>query len=107
VLIPSPLVALPLVMMGLLAPAANTALLARMGRTVPEHQMGRVMSNLGFAGQGLAVAAPILAGAIVAHIGDHTALGLFALADVAAAAIAVTQRSAWAVAATPADAGAS
>jgi MFS family permease len=95
VLIPSPLVALPLVMMGLLAPAANTGLLAKLGRSVPEHQMGRVMSNLQFAGLGPAVAAPILAGVVVAHIGDHTALGLFAVAEAAAAAVAITQRRAW------------
>jgi predicted MFS family arabinose efflux permease len=95
VLIPSPLVALPLLTMGLLAPAANTALLAQMGRTVPEHQMGRVVSNLQFAGQALAVAAPILAGTVVAHVGDHQALGLFAIAEAAAATVAITQRHAW------------
>jgi hypothetical protein len=82
-------------MVGFLAPAANTALLARMGRTVPQHLMGRVVSNMEFSGQVLAITAPIVAGTLLTHVGPHTALAAFAVAEAAAAKIAVTQRHAW------------
>jgi MFS family permease len=95
IVVPSPLVALPLVAVGALAPAANTALLSRMARIVPEGSMGRVVSIMQFSGQALGVFAPLIGGVLVARHGGHVALGVFALAEVAALVMAVIQWPAW------------
>jgi MFS family permease len=103
VVVPSPFVALPLLGVGLLAPAANTALLSRMGREVPEHMMGRVISNIQFCGSALGVAAPLAAGLLVSQLNGHVSIAVFAGADLVAAVIALTQ---WRVWSTPRTGGA-
>jgi predicted MFS family arabinose efflux permease len=103
VVVPSPFVALPLLGVGLLAPAANTALLSRMGREVPEHMMGRVISNIQFCGSALGVAAPLAAGLLVSQLNGHVSIAVFAGADVVAAVIALTQWRVWSTPRPPAQ----
>jgi MFS family permease len=95
IVVPSPFVALPLLGVGLLAPASNTALLSRMGREVPEHMMGRVISNMQFCGSALGVTAPLAAGLLVSQLNGHVSIAVFAGADLVAAVIALTQWRVW------------
>jgi MFS family permease len=62
VLVPSPWVAVPLSGIGLLAPAANVALMARITRSVPSDLLGRIFSNLQFYAWSLGAVAPVIAG---------------------------------------------
>lgn len=88
VLIPSPLVALPVVLVLLPGPALNAALFAVMLRNVPEEMRGRVTSTLGMVTMALAALAPLIAGLLVQHASGAWALGAFA----ATMAVAATLR---------------
>jgi hypothetical protein len=101
-LVPSALAGIPLVATGMFAPALNTALLATMSRTVPRHLLARVTSTMQFAGSLLAVPAPVVAGALVAHASPHVAVGVFVASYAVALVIAVVNRRAWASAAAAA-----
>jgi MFS family permease len=103
VLVPSPWMAVPLAGIGLLAPAANVALMGRITRAVPGNLLGRVFSNLQFSAWSLGAAAPLVAGLLVAHANGHVAIGAFVLADIAAAGVAVTHWKVWAAPAAPPD----
>ena len=96
VLVPSPWMALPFAGIGMLAPAANVALMARITRSVSGDLLGRIFSNLQFCGWSLGAIAPLIAGVLVARTSGHIAIASFAAADVAAAIVAVTHRRAWA-----------
>ncbi|MDQ1748332.1 MAG: hypothetical protein QOD07_2595 [Frankiaceae bacterium] len=95
-LVPSPWVAAPLAGIGLLAPAANVALMARITRSVPGDILGRIFSNLQFCAWSLGAVAPLVAGLLVARTSGHVAIAVFALADVVAAVVAVTHWHVWA-----------
>jgi predicted MFS family arabinose efflux permease len=95
VVAPSPFVAIPMVATGALAPAANTALLSRMSRVVPNESMGRVVNVMVFAGSSLGALAPLAAGALVASVGGHAAIGVFAGAESAALLVALVQWRVW------------
>jgi MFS family permease len=99
-LVPSPWVAVPLAGIGLLAPAANVALMARITRSVARDLLGRIFSNLQFCAWSLGAVAPVIAGLLVARANGHVAIATFASADVIAAAVAAAHWRAWA---TPVD----
>jgi MFS family permease len=84
-LMPSPLVALPVALALLLAPAANAALFAAMLRITPEELRGRVNNTVFMVATGLASLAPLAAGLLVQHLSSSWALGVFAAAMAAAA----------------------
>jgi MFS family permease len=88
-LLPSPLVAVPVAVTLLLAPAANAALFAAMLRATPDHMRGRVNSTVTQAAMGLATLAPLTAGLLVQHFSGRWALTAFAAA-IGAAAILCT-----------------
>jgi MFS family permease len=96
VLVPSPSMAAPLAGIGLLAPAANVALMARITRAVPGNLLGRIFSNLQFCAWSLGAVAPVIAGALVAHANGHVAIATFAAADLLAATVAVLNWKTWA-----------
>lgn len=96
VLVPSPWIAIPLVGIGLLAPAANVALMARITRSVPGDLLGRIFSNLQFCAWSLGALAPLIAGVLVARANSHVAIATFVAADVAAAAVAAMHWRVWA-----------
>jgi MFS family permease len=77
-LIPSPLVAAPVAMALLLAPAANAALFAVMLRSAPEEMRGRVTNTLVMVATALAALAPLIAGLLVQHVSGAWAVGAFA-----------------------------
>jgi MFS family permease len=85
-LVPSPLVAAPVALALLLAPAANAALVAVVLRTAPEEMRGRVTSTVVTAATALAALAPLIAGLLVQHVSGAWAVGAFA-ATMAAAAV--------------------
>ena len=85
-LIPSPLVAAPVAMALLLAPAVNAALLAVMLRSAPEEMRGRVTNTMVMATTALATLAPLTAGLLVQHVSGAWAVGAFA-ATMAIAAV--------------------
>lgn len=85
-LIPSPLVAAPVAIALLLAPAANAALFAVMIRSAPEDMRGRVTSTVVMVATGLAALAPLIAGLVVQHTSGAWAVGAFA-ATMAVAAV--------------------
>ena len=93
VLIPSPLVAAPLSLSFLLAPAANAALVAVSLRRTPESMRGRVNNAFVQAAMGLAALAPVMSGVLVAHVSTHWAMALFAVTLGVSAALAVSLRS--------------
>lgn len=95
-LVPSPAMAAPLAGIGLLAPAANVALMARITRDVPGNLLGRIFSNLQFCAWSLGAVAPVIAGTLVAHANGHVAIAAFAGADLLAATVAITNWKAWA-----------
>ena len=86
-LLPSPLVALPVGLALLLAPAVNAALIAVMLRSTPEEMRGRVNNTLLVAATGLAALAPLLAGLFVQHASGAWAAGAFAAAMAVAVAL--------------------
>jgi MFS family permease len=87
--LPSPLVAVPVALTLLLAPAANAALFAAMLRATPDHMRGRVNNTVTQAAMGLAALAPLTAGLLVEHFSGRWALAAFAAA-IGAAAILCT-----------------
>ena len=76
--LPSPLVALPVAMTLVLAPAANAALFAAMLRIAPEEMRGRVTSTVIMAATGLAALSPLTAGLLLQDVSDRWAVGAFA-----------------------------
>jgi len=84
--LPSPLVALPVAMTLVLAPAANAALFAEMLRIAPEDMRGRVTSTVIMAATGLAALSPLTAGLLLQDVSGRWAVGAFA-ATIGAAAI--------------------
>ena len=87
VVIPSPLVALPVAIVVLLAPAGNAGLYAIMLRQVPEEMRGRVTSTVTMAAMALATLAPLLAGLLVEHVSTSWAIEAFATAEAVAAVL--------------------
>jgi MFS family permease len=86
-LIPSPLVAAPVALALLLAPAANAALFAVMLRSAPEEMRGRVTNTVLMMTTALATLAPLIAGLLVQHVSGAWAVGVFAAAMASAAAL--------------------
>jgi MFS family permease len=86
VIIPSPLVAVPVALALLLAPAANAALLAALLRSTPEQMRGRVSNTVLMAATALATLAPLISGLLVQHLSGTWAVATFA-ATMAAAAL--------------------
>jgi MFS family permease len=84
--LPSPLVAVPVASVLLLAPTGNAALFAAMMRTTPPDMLGRVNSTVITAATGLAALSPLVAGLLVQHVSSQWAIGTFA-ATMGAAAI--------------------
>jgi MFS family permease len=78
-LIPSPVVALPVALVPLLAPAGNAALFAVMLRSTPEEMRGRVTNTVSMVAMALAALAPLVAGLLVEHASGPWAVGAFAL----------------------------
>jgi MFS family permease len=78
--LPSPLVAVPVAVTLLLAPAANAALFAAMLRATPDDMRGRVNNTVTQAAVGLAALAPLTAGLLVQHFSGRWALAAFAAA---------------------------
>jgi MFS family permease len=85
-LVPSPLVAAPVALALLLAPAANAALGAVALRSAPEEMRGRVINTVVMAATALATLAPLIAGLLVQHVSGAWAVGAFA-ATMATAAV--------------------
>jgi MFS family permease len=85
-LVPSPLVAAPVALALLLAPAANAALVAVVLRSAPEEMRGRVTNTVIMASTALATLAPLIAGLLVQHVSGAWAVGAFA-ATMATAAV--------------------
>jgi len=85
-LVPSPLVAAPVALALLLAPAANAALVAVVLRSAAEEVRGRVTSTMVMAATALAALAPLAAGLLVQHVSGAWAAGAFA-ATMATAAV--------------------
>jgi MFS family permease len=88
-LIPSPLVAAPVAMALLLAPAANAALFAAMLRSAPEEMRGRVTNTMLMAATALATLAPLIAGLLVQHVSGAWAVGAFAATTAIAAVLSL------------------
>jgi MFS family permease len=86
-LMPSPLVALPVAAVVLLAPAANSGLFASTLRQTPEQLRGRVISTISVMAMALAALAPLLAGLLVEHVSASWAVGAFAAAMAIAAVL--------------------
>lgn len=86
-LIPSPLVAAPVAVSLMLAPAANAALIAVMLRSTPEEMRGRASNTVTMVATALAALAPLLAGLLVQHASGAWATGVFASAMAVAAAL--------------------
>jgi MFS family permease len=89
VVIPSPLVALPVMVVVLLAPAGNSALFASALRQAPGEMRGRVTSTVTMTAMSLAALAPLLAGLLIEHVSASWAMGAFAAADAIAAVLAL------------------
>lgn len=86
-LIPSPLVAAPVALALLLAPAANGALVAVVLRSAPEEMRGRVISTVVMAATALATLAPLIAGLVIQHASGGWAVGAFAATTAVAAVL--------------------
>jgi MFS family permease len=111
-LIPSPLVAAPVALDLVLAPAANAALFAVMLRGAPEEMRGRIVNTVLMVATGLAALAPLVAGLIVQHVSGSWAVGAFALTMAVAAVLCLVlpglrnaESAARTAAETPAAAG--
>jgi MFS family permease len=85
-LVPSPLVAAPVAIDLVLAPAVNAALFAVMLRSAPEEMRGRVTNTLLMLATALASLAPLIAGLLTEHVSGAWAMGAFA-ATMAMAAV--------------------
>jgi MFS family permease len=86
-LVPSPLVAAPVALALLLAPAANAALVAVVLRSAPGEMRGRVTNTVVMAATALAALAPLIAGLLVQHVSGAWAIGAFAATMAAAAGL--------------------
>jgi MFS family permease len=86
-LIPSPLVAVPVALDLVLAPAANAALFAVMLRGAPEEMRGRIINTVLMVATGLAALAPLVAGLLVQHVSGSWAVGAFAATMTVAAVL--------------------
>jgi MFS family permease len=86
-LIPSPLVAAPVALSLMLAPAANAALIAVMLRSTPEEMRGRASNTMAMVAMALATLAPLLAGLLVQHESGAWATGAFAATMAVSAAL--------------------
>ncbi|MET9089236.1 MFS transporter [Streptomyces sp. NPDC004237] len=86
-LVPSPLVAAPVALALLLAPAANAALVSVVLRSAPEDMRGRVISTVMMAATALATLAPLIAGLTIQHASGAWAVGVFAAATAVAAVL--------------------
>ena len=91
-LIPSPVVALPVALVPLLAPAGNAALFAVMLRSTPQEMRGRVTNTVSMVAMALAALAPLVAGLLVEHESGSWAVGAFALTMAAATGLCLTLR---------------
>jgi MFS family permease len=89
-LIPSPLVAAPVAIVLLFAPAVNAALFAVMLRRAPPEMRGRVTNTLGMMSMSLAALAPLIAGLLVQHVSGTWAIGAFAAMMVIAVVLELT-----------------
>ena len=89
-LVPSPLVAAPVALALLLAPAANAALVAVVLRSAPGEMRGRVTNTVVMAATALAALAPLIAGLLVQHVSGAWAIGAFAATMAAAAGLCAT-----------------
>lgn len=94
-LIPSPLVAAPVALSLMLAPAANAALVAVMLRSTPEEMRGRTSNTVTMVATALATMAPLLAGLLVQHASGAWATGAFAATLAAAAALCLILPGLW------------
>lgn len=92
IVLPSPLVAVPVGVVLLLAPAANAALSAAVARTTPPHMRGRVSSTVFLAAMSLSALAPLTAGLIVQHFSGQWALVVFAAVIGIAAISSISMR---------------
>jgi MFS family permease len=101
-LIPSPVVALPVAIVPLLAPAGNAALFAVMLRSAPEEMRGRVTNTVSMMAMALAALAPLVAGLLVEHVSGAWAVGAFAATMAAATALCLILRG-WRKADSSAD----
>jgi MFS family permease len=90
--LPSPLVAVPVAAVILLAPAANATLSAAQARTTPEHMRGRVSSTVFLTAMSLTALAPLTAGLIVQDFSGAWALAVFAAAMGIAAVLSITMK---------------
>jgi len=72
------LMAIPVALSLVLAPPASAALMARQMAITPDELQGRVQSIVNFAAQGLAAAAPLLAGVLIARASATLAMAVFA-----------------------------
>jgi len=88
-LIPSPLVAAPVAVSLMLAPAVNAALFAVLIRSAPEEMRGRVINTLIMLATALASLAPLAAGLLVHHVSESWAIGAFGATMAMAAALCV------------------
>jgi MFS family permease len=88
-LIPSPLVALPIMVTLIASPAANASLFATMLRSSPSELVGRVNNTVLMAATGMAAFAPLSAGLLVQHESPHLAMGVFAATIAVAAVLAL------------------
>jgi MFS family permease len=86
-LVPSPLVAVPVALALLLAPAANAALVAVVLRSAPGEMRGRVTNTMVMAATALAALAPLIAGLLVQHVSGAWAVGTFAVMMAVAAVL--------------------
>ncbi len=86
-LIPSPLVAAPVAIALLLAPAANAALFAATLRSAPGEMRGRVTNTVLMVATALASLAPLIAGLLVQHVSGAWAVGVFAATTAIAAVL--------------------
>jgi MFS family permease len=84
VVLPSTLVALPVAITIMLAPAANAALFAAMLRATPADMRGRVSNTVLLAATGLAALSPLTAGLLVEQLSGRWALLAFAAVMAAA-----------------------
>jgi MFS family permease len=101
-LIPSPLVALPVAIVPLLAPAGNAALFAVMLRSAPAEMRGRVTNTVSMMAMALAALAPLVAGLLVEHVSGAWAVAAFAATMAAATALCLILRG-WRKADSSAD----
>jgi Transmembrane secretion effector len=85
---PSPLVAIPLALPLVVAPATNAILFAAMFRATPEELRGRVTNTLMQLTTALAALAPLVAGLVTEELSAAWALGVFAGAMAISAVLA-------------------